>query len=1085
LIDRRDESSDPQRTVPEPGGPLTAGDDRRAGPGGALSPAWPRRGLWDAFQSIGYEMLGELGRGGMGVVYLARNIALNRPCAIKTFPAGWAGPTAAARLRAEAQAVAQLRHPNVVQIYGVGEVDGVPFLELEYLPGGSLAAAPDGAPRPAAEAARLIEPVARAVAEAHRLGIVHRDLKPANILLTADGEPKVGDFGLARSLSSDVRLTHTGQLVGTPCYMAPEQVEPGAVDVGPAADVYSLGAILYELLTGRPPFRAATTLQTLDLVRSREPVPPRRMQPAVPRDLETICLKCLHKDPRRRYPGAGALADDLGRFVRGRPIVARPTGAAERAWKWARRHPGVASLSAALTMTAALAFVLVSWQWRRAEGKATAEALAHAEARRARREAVRGQAVLAMDHGRALCEQGEIGRGMAWLARSLRLAAEARDEALGRAARINLADGSARLGRPLARLQAPAPARALAFRPDGRALVALDDDGALHCWDTDTWREEGLPYPSEDRDAGGDLVGPVAFGPSGGGALLVFDREGRGIFWDAVEHRRTGPALIPPEPSAVRGVAFVEGGRRLVTCDADGSLHWWDAATGRLDCGYPLRTGGGTSALAISPDGRTLVAGCDDGQVVRWDLARGRVFGPILPHGSPVRKVAFAGDGRRILVVTRDGQARAWDLATLRASALPPESAVVTSLAVSPAGDRFATGTDTGTVRLWDSITLRQCGPTIKLVGTVRCLAFRPDGRALAIGLEDGTIPVWEVPRVGPIAPPLFTRGPVRAVASCRDGKHVLTVGGRGLERWDPGRRGEPARPVPVGRARDSDGPVGPFGVTAVSPDGRLIATTSASDPGGRGGSQVLVLDAETGAVVGEGPGESHPLAGVAFSPDSRRLLTWGPGPGTASLRAVGAMGPSRPLFRSLGVAVHHAAFSPDGATLLLGCRDGMARLWDVARDVELVRPKRPRHAYPITAVAFDPRAPRLVTGCHAGTVRIWDRASGALLHDVRGNAGEVTAVAFSPDGTTLVTASLDASARFWDVATGRQLGPPLYHTDAVLSVAFRPDGRAVATGTRDGSAWLWRVPAAPMEGDPAQVARVVEERTGVRIDGP
>src|SRR5262249_33635743 len=272
---------------------------------------------------------------------------------------------------------------------------------------------------------------------------------------------------------------------------------------------------------------------------------------------------------------------------------------------------------------------------------------------------------------------------------------------------------------------------------------------------------------------------------------------------------------------------------------------------------------------------------------------------------------------------------------------------------------------------------------------------------------------------------------------------------------------------------------------TAVSPDGRLIATTSASDPGGRTGSRALVLDAETGAVVGEGPAEPHPLAGVAFSPDSRRLLTWGPGPGTASLRAAGAMGPSRPLFRSLGVAIHHAAFSPDGATLLLGCRDGLARLWDVARDVEVVRPKRPYHASPIAAVAFDPRAPRLVPGCHAGTVRLWDRASGALLHDVRGNAGEVTAVAFSPDGATLVTASLDATARFWDVASGRQLGPPLRHTDAVLSVAYHPHGQVGATGTRDGSAWLWRVPAAPMEGDLARITRVVEDRTGLRVDRP
>jgi WD40 repeat protein len=1034
-------------------------------------------------------VLFELGRGGMGVVYLARNMLLNRPCALKTFSAGGDGLTAAARLRAEAQAVAQLQHPSVVQIYGVGELAGVPFLELEYLPGGSLADALDGTPWRAAEAARLIEPVARAVAEAHRLGIVHRDLKPSNILLTADGEPKVSDFGLARSLASDVRLTHTGQLVGTPCYMPPEQAEAGAGtgDVGPAADVYSLGAILYELLTGHPPFCAATTLQTLDLVRSREPVPPRRMQPAVPRDLETICLKCLHKDPGRRYPRANALANDLDRFLRGQPILARPTGTAERAWKWARRHPSVAALSAALMITTALAFILVSWQWRRADGKATAEALAHAEARRAHREAALGQAELAMDHGRALCGQGEIGQGMAWLASSLRLAAEARNNALERAARVNLAEWSARLSRPLGRLRIPAPARDLAFQPDGRALVALDDDGTLHRWDTGTWREARLPCSAKACDEKGDLVGPLVFDPSGSGALVVFDRAGRGLFWDTARRNRTEATLTPPEPTAVRAVAFVAGGRHLVTCDAEGSLRSWDATTGRPDCEHPLGTGGGTSALAISPDGHTLVAGCDDGRVVRWDLARGRILGPTLPHGSPVRKLAFLGDGRRILVATRDGQIRVWDLESLRVDTLPAEGVAVTCLAVSPDGDRFATGTEGGTVRLWDATTLRQSGQTFKLVGTVRCLAFRPDGRALAVGLEDGTISIWEVPPAGPIAPRLFTQGPVRAVAFSADGKHLLAAGDRGLEQWDLGRRGEPACPVSVGEPRVADrmpdAPTGSFGITAVSPDGRLIATSTASGPGGFAGSQVLLLDAETGAVVGEGPREPHPLAGVAFSPDSRRLLTWGPRPGCASLWVIDPMGPARPLFRSLGVAIHHAAFSPDGGTLLLGCRDGKARLWDVARDVAIDSLMQPRHAYPITAVGFDPRSSRIVTGCHAGTVRLWDRASGALLHDVRGNAGEITAVAFSPDGTILLTASRDATARFWDVESGRQLGPPLYHTDAVLSVAFHPDGRVVATGTRDGSAWLWPAPAAPMEGNLTRIARVVEERTGLRFE--
>jgi serine/threonine-protein kinase len=316
--------------LPEPGQQALEDPPSQAGDG-AL-PAVP-----------GYQIVAELGRGGMGVVYQARQCSLKRLVALKMILAGLhADPRARLRFRREAEAVARLQHPNIVQIYEVGEYDGRPFLSLECLEGGSLLRKVAGTAQPEREAARLVETLARAVHYTHQRGILHRDLKPTNVLLTADGTPKVADFGLAKVLDADPGLTRSEALLGTPSYMAPEQAA-GATKVGASADVYSLGAILYELLTGRAPFQGATPLSTLEQVRTREPVPPRRWRPSLSPDLETISLTCLEKEPGKRYPSAEALADDLARFLDGQPIQARPVPLWERWGRCARRRPALAA----------------------------------------------------------------------------------------------------------------------------------------------------------------------------------------------------------------------------------------------------------------------------------------------------------------------------------------------------------------------------------------------------------------------------------------------------------------------------------------------------------------------------------------------------------------------------------------------------------------------------------------------------------------------------------------------------------------------------------------------------------------------
>jgi tetratricopeptide (TPR) repeat protein len=360
----------------------------------------------------GYEILGQLGRGGMGVVYRARQLHLNREVALKMIAAGaYADPAARDRFRAEAQAQAHLQHPHVVQIFEVGETAGCPYLALEFVAGGSLARKLAGIPQPTRASAQMVETLARAIHYAHERGVIHRDLKPANILLSGgvvsdewSGDapltthhsprttPKITDFGLATWLEGETGLSSTGSVMGTPSYMAPEQARGHTKKVGPPTDVYALGAILYEMLTGRPPFLGETALDTLQQVRDQEPVPPRRLQPKIPRDLEAICLKCLDKEPDRRYPSASLLADDLRRFLHGQSTRARPMGPAARLSRWCRRQPVLAGLAAALVVALVAGFAGVTWQWLRADRLRGQAETNLAESERQRERAVTAEA---------------------------------------------------------------------------------------------------------------------------------------------------------------------------------------------------------------------------------------------------------------------------------------------------------------------------------------------------------------------------------------------------------------------------------------------------------------------------------------------------------------------------------------------------------------------------------------------------------------------------------------------------------------------------------------------------------------------
>jgi len=394
---------------------------------------------------------------------------------------------------------------------------------------------------------------------------------------------------------------------------------------------------------------------------------------------------------------------------------------------------------------------------------------------------------------------------------------------------------------------------------------------------------------------------------------------------------------------------------------------------------------------------------------------------------------------------------------------------------------------------MWDTTTLGPTGPTFKLSSAVTGLAFAPDGRSLAIGQDDGAVRLWDVPRPRSIGAPLKVIKAAHGLAFSRDGRTLLTSSSLGSRKWD--LDGNPLGPLmnsrryePGGKVLSADGRrtydvVDFVEATAVSPDQRSLAVARwlGNERHVRGCAEVW--DLATGARLHQTEEQPLPLAGVAYSPDSNRLLTWDARPQSTLLWDAPRLQPARPLIRSLDTPISRAVFSPDGQTLLLACRDGTARLWDVVRDQEIVPERRPNHGYPVTAVAFDPLGSRIVTGSQAGTLGLWDLSTGSLLRNIRGHADEVASLAFSPDGQSLLTASHDGTARFWDVESGQQLGPPLRHTDAVLSAAFHPDGRSVVTGAKDGMVLRWQVPLPPLEGTVDQVRLTVELQTGMEMD--
>jgi WD40 repeat protein/predicted Ser/Thr protein kinase len=982
----------------------------------------------------GYEVLGELGRGGMGVVYKARQIGLNRLVALKMIVSGaHAGANERTRFRLEAESIALLKHPHVVQIFEIGESEGRPFFSLEFVSGGSLARRLHGTPLPWQHTAELALALAQAIHTAHQAGIVHRDLKPANVLLTEDGQPKVTDFGMARNLGDDEGPTQTGAVLGTPSYMAPEQAAGQARAAGPPADVYALGAILYEMLTGRPPFRGATLLETLDQVRLQEPVSPRLLQPGIPRDLETICLKCLQKEPGRRYVSAAALAEDLERFRGGRPIAARPVGAVERTWRWCRRNPVLAALTA-LSLVSLLAGAAVSWYFAlEANARARDAQISADNAREEELASQRHLYVSDMNLAQLAWKDAQVGRVL---------------EILDRQRPFSPADLDLRsfewhywnqvCHSELVTLhRSTGVVHAVACSPDGRQVATGAADHRVTVWDT----TNGHALLLREHAA---AVRAVAYHPDGR-RLASASLDGVVKVWDVV-----GGKEISTFKGGYTTLTYSPDGAWLAGASDQNTVKVWDANTGR-ELFRLAGHDGVVAGVAFRPDGRQLASGSFDSTIRVWDLHTGQTVQVLRGAHDAVYAVAYRGDGLRLAGASYDGTVKVWDATNGRELfTLFGHTDKVIGVTFSPDGERLATASHDRTLRVWDGTTGQQIlilrGHTEKLTG----LAFTADGRGLVSASYDQQVKVWDaaVHQEGLVLS--GHRDRVEALAFHPDGRHLATASDdKTLRVWDlsTGQANLTLR-VPAGSF---------FTGVAFSPDGRLLA-------GAQGWfhkhqepvfGDVKIWGAVDGREILSLQEKAAPVHGLSFSPDSERLAA----AATDQTVKVWAIHSGRLIHTLTGHTgpVRRVVFGPAGRWLASGSDDRTVILWDTWTGQATLTLRG--HGDRVSGVAFSPGGEYLATGSADGTVLLWHIGDGRQLRAFKGHTDKVTTVAFTPDGKRLSTASWDRTVRIWDIVSGREVLTLSGHTDAVTDVAFRPDGHVLASCSWDRTIRLWGAP--------------------------
>jgi serine/threonine protein kinase/WD40 repeat protein len=987
-----------------------------------------------------YELLEEIGRGGMGIVYRARQKSLNRIVALKIILAGrWASDAQVQRFRAEAEAAAGLAHPNIVPIHEVGERQGQQFFSMKLVEGGSLAeriaggrrgrgeretagkGAGEAASGPAGfqpgETATLLATISRAVHFAHQRGIVHRDLKPTNVLLDHGGQPHLTDFGLAKRLESGSRLTHTQTVLGTPAYMAPEQAAGLNEQVTAAADIYSLGAILYEMLAGQPPFTGRTPLDVLQQVRERNPRPPRSLNRAIPRDLEIICLKCLQKESRRRYASAEALANDLDRWLSGRPIQARPVPLPERLWLWTRRNPATAC-ACGLLLLLAVGSTAAAVRLRRESRRAHTAELQAVEKLRA--------AYLAQ--ARAERFSGVAGRRAKSLeaitaASRLQPSLELRNEAIAALALLDLGppviwrnpDGKTNPNRVIID---PGLAHYASFGERSVTLHETKSGAVMHRWESPSMHQLIQRRCSPD-----------------GRHLAAAYRSGQVFVWDTHQPDSAPLTNFVTVDGSSHPLAFSPDAPSLAVVGADRHVHFYDPSTGTERESFLI--GSVPFQVELEPGGATLAV-MTGNEVHLWDLRR-RTRKRTLTHTIDGTLLAWHPAGRCLATGHSNGDLRLWDAESGEARPLAGHSQYIWSLAFDPRGEFLSSQSWDGTPRFWEPAS----GQELFRMRHAAVFDVSRRGEWLAFRDEGGGVGGWQIIRSGVFhsLSSVSTRHPhLRGVDVSRDGRWLVFGERGGWHLFDLAQRRELFRTELDVRSALFQ-PNGGFVVAVTSDEAvRWPLDTNAAPDGVLVGAQETMMSA-SGSEIQRG----------SFSPDGRWLVL----PGHHRSLLVDTREPSRIVEFSKGRAQSFASISPDCLWIAAASHVGQTvTLWD-ARDGRFIR----QLLFGDNAqIALSPDGHLLATvtprECALWDTRSWQPRSRRPLGLTGGVPVPVT---FSPDGLWLAVAATRSDILLLDVRTGEEvatLTPPLAQN--LNSLVFSGDGRYLAAHTLTRVAHVW-----------------------------